>query len=149
MSSSSWPPDSLLRQFRPTTLQLMLPERGLHERPLTTRLKHLSLDTSLRQWTGSIPPLTRLRSLQITVHQSALRAGRSSWPFVDLSLLPNLQQLHIQGDVWSRVQETSMGVSDTVKCCVLQGPLVLGKRADDLFGRLATGLQYLSVRGRT
>lgn len=46
--SSSRPLDSLLRQFYPTTLQLILPERGLHERLLTTRLKHLSLDTSLR-----------------------------------------------------------------------------------------------------
>ena len=99
MPSLVWPLDSLLRQLQPTALQLMLPERRLHERLLTTRLKHLSLDTSLRQWTGSLPPLTRLRNLEIAVHHSTSLANRSSWPLVDLSLLADLQQLHIQSNI--------------------------------------------------
>ncbi|KAK5072288.1 hypothetical protein LTR70_010630 [Exophiala xenobiotica] len=129
------------------TLQLMLPERRLHERLLTTRIKHLSLNTPQRRWSGSLPPLTRLRTLQIALHGRSASTHRSSWPLVDLSLLTDLEQLHIQGDVWSRVQETFTGVSHIIRCCLLRGPLVVGTRSDDFFRRIATGLQSLFCHG--
>ncbi|KAK5077786.1 hypothetical protein LTR70_009412 [Exophiala xenobiotica] len=136
-----------LRLATPETVQLMLPERRLHEQLLTTRLRHLSLGTSQRKWTGSLPPLTRLRTLQIAVHRGSPQTNGSSWPLVDLSLLTELEQLHVQGDIWSRVQETFTGVSHTIRCCLLRGPLVVGTRPDDFFGRIATGLQSLFCQG--
>lgn len=125
----------------------MLPERRLHDRLLTTRLRHLSFSTSQRQWTGSLPPLTRLRTLQIAVQRDSPQTNGSSWPLVDLSLLADLEQLHVQGDVWSRVQESFTGVSHTIRCCLLRGPLVVGKRSDDFFGCIATELQSLFCQG--
>ena len=147
MLRSIWPLDSLLRQLQPTALQLMLPDRRLHERLLTTRLKHLSLDTSQHQGTESLPPLTQLRTLQVAVHRGSPSTRASSWPLVDLSLLTSLEQLHVQGDVWSRVQDTFTGVSRTARLCLLRGSMVLGKRSDDFFGRIATGLQHLFCHG--
>lgn len=45
---------------------------------------------------------------------------------MDLSFLTDLEQLHVQGGVWSQVQETFTGVSHTSRCCLLRGSLVLG-----------------------
>ncbi|KAK5069356.1 hypothetical protein LTR51_008606 [Lithohypha guttulata] len=83
----------------------------------------------------------------VAVHRGSPSSRASSWPLVDLSLLTSLEQLHVQGDVWSRVQDTFTGVSHTVKLCLLRGSMVLGRRSDEFFGRIATGLQYLFCHG--
>ncbi|KAK5947819.1 hypothetical protein OHC33_011160 [Knufia fluminis] len=92
-------------------------------------------------------PVAQHLSTPIAVHRGSPLTNGSSWPLVDLSLLTELEQLHVQGDVWSRVQETFTGVSHTIRCCLLRGPLVVGTRSDNFFGRIATGLQSLFCQG--
>ncbi|KAK5082553.1 hypothetical protein LTR70_007659 [Exophiala xenobiotica] len=101
--------------------------------------------------TADHPPQTSVPqhppALVIAVHGRSAAGHRSSWPLVDLSLLTDLEQLHVRGDMWSRVQETFTGISHTIGCCLLRGSLVVGKRSDDFFRRIATGLQSLFCHG--
>lgn len=140
---SNVPLDSVLKQLQPTGLQVTLPTSMYS----STRLRHLTVDNLRRRPPRSIPPMRYLASLDIEVNQAEAPGSATRRPFVNLSHFTRLQRLHIRGGVWSKVSKTFTGESRTVKTCILQGPLVVGKRSDDFFERIATGLESVFCQG--
>ena len=112
-----------------------------------TRLRHLTIDSSQRTPTEILPQMVHLKSLEIKISQTNAATTTASRPFVNLCDFTELEQLYIQGDVWSRVQEDFTGKSYTIQTCILEGPLVVGKRSDDFFERIATGLRAIFCQG--
>ena len=111
-------------------------------------LRHLR---SLTLYNDSVPSehllkTTYLRSLDLNLERvrSDLDLRNTS---IDLSDFTFLEHLAIQGTIWSDLQETFTGSSSTIKTCTLRGPLVLGKRSEAFFSRIATGLQSLYCYG--
>lgn len=93
------------------------------------------------------PSIPGLESLDVNFTQVSRRAGKTSESVIDLSQLGKLQQLHIRGSIWSDLQHTFTGNSDSIHTCILQGSLVLGNQSDAFLDRIASGLQHLFCYG--
>jgi len=138
------PLESILERFQPTSLHVMFP-RGRPYR--LTRLRHLTIDSFQKPSTEVLPPMFHLKSLEIRASQANAGATTTSCPFVNLCDFTSLEQLYVQGDLWSRVQETFTGKSCTIQTCILEGALVVGKRSDEFFERIAPGLRAIFCQG--
>lgn len=111
------------------------------------RLRHLTFDNSKMTATQSLPRMTHLCSLDVRFYRGHLADPAARHPLVDLSRFTRLDRLHIVGDMWSSVQQQFVGACPTITTCILQGPLVLGKRSDVFFARIAANLRYLLCQG--
>lgn len=137
--------DAFVRCLQPAHLQLTICRKTYHNG--LVRLRHLTLDSSRLHPSTSLPRLVGLCSLDVQIHGADTSPVTARRPLVDLNLFNRLKRLHIIGDMWIGIQQQFTGTSDTVETCILQGPMVLGRRSSDFFVRIQSGLRYLYCRG--
>lgn len=137
--------DEFVQCLQPTNLQLTICRKTYHNG--LGRLRHLTLDSSKLHSPASLPQMAHLCSLEVQVHGADTSHLTSRRPLVDLSLFARLARLHIIGDMWIGIQQQFTGSCDTIRTCILQGPMVLGRRSGDFFARIQAGLRYLYCRG--
>lgn len=94
-----------------------------------------------------LPSLPRLKELRIILRG---RASSNTTPlptFVDLSTLPCLNTLRVEGDIWSGFESLFTGKTTSVTTCLLRGPLVLSSRLEPFFERMSSCLRNLHCFG--
>lgn len=137
--------DEFVRSLQPAHLQLTICRKTYHNG--LGRLRHLTLDSARIHPSASLPRLAHLCSLEVQILAPDTSQLTTRRPLIDLSLFARLDRLHIIGDMWIGIQQQFTGASDTIQTCILQGPMVLGKRSSDFFARIRSGLRYLYCRG--